>query len=191
MPPNGAAWISHADTLCASTMHGSHTPTHCVHSSNSTRSSTSESSLPQPFRPDSARCPSSSHPMPTTWRGTALITQRKRHIQTTRHHTHNTAEDYDNLTSHRLRRSCSRYDNLAATASNDLATAHQLTTPNLRTTGCELRAKGYERRITKLAGKSSCVCLKKIFQLVSTSSFEGKLVLVTGKQERSETISKP
>ena len=99
MPPYGAAWISHADTLCALTMHGSHTPTHCVHSSNSTRSSTSESSLPQPFRPDSAHCPPSSHPMPTTWRGTALITRRERHIQTARHHRHNTAEDYDNLTS--------------------------------------------------------------------------------------------
>ena len=176
--------------VVASRMHGSHTPTHYMNCSN-TRSSTSESSLPQPFRPDSARCPSSSHPMPTTWRGTALITQRKRHKQTTRHHTHNTATDYDNLTSHRLRRSCSRYDNLGATASNDLATAHQLTTPNLQTTGCELRAKGYERQSTKLAGKSSCVCLKKIFQLVSTSSFEGKLVLVKGKQELSETISKP
>ena len=171
MPPSGAAWISHADTLCASTMHGSHTPTHCVHSS-STRSSTSESSLPQPFQPDSARCPSSSHPMPTTWRGTALITQRKRHIQTTRHHTHNTATDYDNLTSHRLRRSCSRYDNLGATASNDLATAHQLTTPDPQTTGCELRTKG-------------CVNLTIIFHVVYTSSFAGKLVLVTNKHKGS------
>ena len=168
MPPNGAAWISHADTLCASTMHGSHTPTHCVHYSNA-RSSTSESSRPQPFRPDSAHCPPSSHPMPTTWRGTALITQRKRHIQTTRHHTHNTAEDYDNLASHRLRRSCGRYDNLAATDYDDLAAAQQLTTPNLAAlqlpppqlaTGCELRAKGYERRVTKRAGESSWVLLR-------------------------------
>ena len=145
-------------------MHGSHTPTHCVHSSNSTRSSTSDSSLPQPFRRNSARCPSSSHPMPTTWRGTALLSRRKLQIETTRHHTHNTTEDYDNLASHRLRRSCGRYDNLAATDYDDLATAHQLTTPNLAAlqlpppqlaTGCELRAKGYERQSTKLAGKSS------------------------------------
>ena len=42
--------------VVASTMHGSHTPTHCVHYSNA-RCSTSESSLPQPFQPDSARCP--------------------------------------------------------------------------------------------------------------------------------------
>ena len=42
--------------VVASTMHGSHTPTHCINYSNA-RSSTSESSLPQPFQPDSARYP--------------------------------------------------------------------------------------------------------------------------------------
>ena len=48
----------------------------------------------------------------------------------------------------------SDYDDLAATDYDDLTTTQQMTTPYL-----ELRAKGYDRRVTKRADASSCILL--------------------------------